>query len=329
MGGNDDTGIALVADIGGTNTRVALARGHRIEGASVRRFRNADHESGIAGILRTYMKESGARPVGLCVAGAGPVEDGRIELTNLDWTIDSDALRRATGIDHVAVLNDLQAQGHALGHVAPDRLRTIIPGPEAPGPMLVVGLGTGVNGAPVHGSGAARIVPPAECGHITMPVRTDEDRRLQVYVNALLAARGEPPHCGVEEVLSGRGLENLHAFARDARPGETPASSVEILAALARGDEGAVHAAALYTHVLGQFLADLALIFLPWRGIYLIGGMARAMSAHLAHFGIEAEFREKRRIDLLARWFRVSVVEDDYAALIGCAAWLAAARAGV
>ena len=79
--------------------------------------------------------------------------------------------------------------------------------------MLVVGLGTGVNAAPVHGTGAARVVPPSECGHVNMPVRSEEDLRLMRFIESRLQTRGETPHCGVEEVLAGRGLANLHAFA--------------------------------------------------------------------------------------------------------------------
>jgi glucokinase len=95
-----------------------------------------------------------------------------------------------------------------------------------------------------------------------------------------------------------------------------------VLAALDAGDATAAHAAKLYVHILGQMLADLALIHLPYGGIYLIGGMSRAMTPHFARFGLEAAFREDRRVDLLRKDFAVTVVEDDYAALTGCAVYL-------
>jgi glucokinase len=76
---------------------------------------------------------------------------------------------------------------------------------------------------------------------------------------------------------------------------------------------------------MGQMLADLALIHLPYGGIYLIGGMARAMTPHFDRFGLAASFREARRVDLLQKDFTVTVVEDDYAALTGCAVYLEAA----
>ena len=69
-------------------------------------------------------------------------------------------------------------------------------------------------------------------------------------------------------------------------------------------------------------LADQALIHLPYGGIFLIGGMARAMTPHFGTFGLKKAFREARRVDLLQTEFSVTVVEDDYAALTGCAAYL-------
>ncbi|NPD15622.1 ROK family protein [Xinfangfangia sp. D13-10-4-6] len=322
--------LAILADIGGTNTRVALSEAGKVVAGSIRRFPNGEYKArgeDIAAVLRDYLQGSGASVEGVCVAAAGPVQDGVATMTNLDWVMDADKLRRATGAARVSILNDLQAQGHALGHIPDTALRPLIDGAAIPGQtMLVVGLGTGVNAAPVYGQGAARVVPPSESGHMNMPVRNEEDFALMRFIEALLHQRGEIPHCGVEEVLAGRGLANLYSFAT--RQTGTPGakSSAEILALLAENDPAALAAARLYSHILAGFLADLALSYLPWGGIYLIGGMARAMTPWFGTNAIADAFREPRRVDLLTHAFRVSVVEDDYAALTGCAAWLEASR---
>ncbi|MCB6177248.1 glucokinase [Rhodobacter sp. Har01] len=326
------SGLSLLADIGGTNTRVALASGTRVLPDTIRRFPNAEYQArgqDIAQILRDYLAQGGAQGgaaiQGLCVAAAGPVQDGVATMTNLDWTMDAAKLQSASGAVRVEILNDLQAQGHALGHIAAENLRPVIDGPQAPGaPMLVVGLGTGVNAAPVHGHGARRVVPPSECGHVNMPVRSEADLRLMRFIEARLAAKGEVPHCGAEEVLAGRGLGNLCAFAASEAGQTDTRQSAEVLKALDTADPIATQAAALYTRILAQVLADLALIHLPYGGIYLIGGMSRAMCPHFARFGLARAFREPRRVDLLTHAFSVTVVEDDYAALTGCAAWLQA-----
>ena len=197
----------LLADIGGTNTRVALARDGAVARDTIRRFANAA-ATGLAPILAAYLEEIGTGCEGACVAAAGPVQDGTAEMTNLDWIITPDDIRRATGAGTVAILNDLQAQGHALDRLAPDALREILPGASRPRPgaRLVVGVGTGFNAAPVHRTDRGLLVAASECGHQSLPLRGEDDLRLARYVEA---AHG---FAGVEDVLSGRGLERLYGW---------------------------------------------------------------------------------------------------------------------
>ena len=109
--------LALLADIGGTNTRVALADGKVLRDGSLGRYKNADFPD-LGAVLRQYLLDQGvAHVAGVCVAAAGPVRDGVAVMTNLDWTIDGAMLTGATGAKTWAILNDLQAQGHALGHL--------------------------------------------------------------------------------------------------------------------------------------------------------------------------------------------------------------------
>ena len=313
---------AILADIGGTNTRVALADGKQVRPNTIAKFHNADFP-GLEPILRRYLAEAGIRSVeGACVAAAGPVQHGVAEMTNLAWTIDHAQLTRATGATKVAILNDLQAQGQALGHIAPEYLRPIIEAPAAANAaMLVVGLGTGVNAAPVHNTPWGRVVPPSECGHASMPIRDAEDLRLARFI----AGYGEHAHgfAGVEDALAGRGLEHVYAFVTVEAGKLAPKSSADIMTALTAGEAKATKAAQLYVKILGATLGNLALIHLPYGGIFLIGGMSRAMTPYLAKMGLADAMCDKGRFHDFLKAFPVWVVEDDYAALTGCAAYLA------
>ena len=309
----------LVADIGGTNTRVALADGTALRAGTVRRYRNADF-AGLEPVLAGYLAEQGDPAcAGACVAAAGPVRDGVATLTNLGWTIDGATLARAARTGRVAILNDLQAQGHALGHLAPEGLRTIVPGPAAPAgaARLVIGIGTGFNAAPVHATPGGRVVPPSECGHTTLPVRTDEDLALARSVGR---AHG---FAGVEEVLSGRGLEHLHAFVTGRAGSAAARTAAEIMALIDAGDPAAQETGRAFARFAGAVAGDLALVHLPFGGIYLCGGVARAFAVHLGPLGFAATFRDKGRFSSFMDGFGVQVVTDDYAALTGCAAHLA------
>lgn len=312
--------LFLVADIGGTNTRVALADGRRILLTTIRRYGNAEFP-GLESVLRRYIDdEGGVDPKAACVAVAGPVREGRATLTNLDWTIDKTALMRATRAETVAILNDLQAQGHALGHLEPSVIRPILAGPAAPGQAarLVIGVGTGFNAAPVYETGQGRLVPPSEAGHANLPIRTDADLRLCRYVET---AHGFP---GVEDVLSGRGLERTYAWLGEEAADPRERSAQQIMESCADGsDERAIEAAQIFTRILGTVAGNLALIQLPFGGIYLVGGVSRAFAPFLERFGFGEAFRDKGRFAGFMGNFSVSVVEDDFAALTGSAAHLA------
>lgn len=313
---------AILADIGGTNTRVALADGTQVRPNTVAKFSNAEFD-GLEPILTRYLNEAGITSVeGACVAAAGPVRHGVAEMTNLSWIIDHAQLTRATGATKVAILNDLQAQGQALGHIAPENLRPIVTASAVPNAsMLVVGLGTGVNAAPVHNTPWGRVVPPSECGHVSMPIRNEADLRLARF----LETWGEHAHgfAGVEDVLAGRGIEHLYTFTTQESGNLITKSSADIIADLHRDDPIAVETARLYTRLLGSVLGNLALTHLPYGGIFLIGGMSRAMTSYLAPMGLADAICDKGRFGPFLRAFPVWVVEDDFAALTGCAAYLA------
>lgn len=199
--------LSLVADVGGTNTRVALANGQTLLKDTVRKFSNAKF-AGLGAVLEAYVQEEEVDCAAAAVAIAGPVRDGRGTLTNLDWSADCEMLASVTRAETVAVLNDLQAQGHAMGKIAPENLHNVVPGPEAAAnaTRLVIGVGTGFNAAVVLETPLGRIVPPSEAGHVSMPLRTEQELRLCKYVET---AHGFP---SVEDVLSGRGLEHIYSW---------------------------------------------------------------------------------------------------------------------
>ena len=305
--------LSLVADIGGTNTRVALAEGASVRVDSVRRYKNAGF-AGLSPVLEAYLAElAPGNLTGACVAVAGPVRDGVGQMTNLDWRIDRTDLGQVTGAANLAVLNDLQAQGHAVGQVTEGDLIRLLPQPPASpqAAKLVVGLGTGFNAAPIYDTSAGRFVPPSECGHITLPRSSDA---LAALAADLTDGRG---FAAVEEALSGRGIVAVHKHLHGVR-----LTSTEIMDRLEAGDAAARATARLFTQALGTVMGDLALIHLPFGGIYLVGGMARAIAPWLQELDFAPAFRAKGRFARFMDQFGIAVVTDDYAALSGCAAHL-------
>ena len=317
---------ALIADIGGTNTRLALSRDGEIDRATVHRFRNAEHAD-FAAVVAAWLPLVGEPALeGACVAAAGPVTDGVAELTNIDWTLDIDTIARASGCSDVALLNDLQAPGHAVGHLDPAHLTPVIetggtPDPEAT--RLVINVGTGFNAVPVHHTPAGRVVPASESGHVNLTIRTEEDWRLSHFVGD----SHEFP--ALEEVLSGRGLENTYHWQCAEAGAITRLRGAEIISAAEdESDAQAVAAVQTFLRHLGMAAGNLALIHLPFGGIYLVGGVAVGLAELLKGPAFAEGFREKGRFSEFMENFPVTLVRDDQAALVGCARHLHERRTG-
>lgn len=312
------TMTALVADLGGTNTRVALTDGGSVRTDTIKRYRNAEHPD-LPSVLRAYMAEQSITPHAACVAMAGPVRDGLGELTNLNWTVERDAVAKATGATIVAVLNDLQAQGHALDYLTDDVVQTILPGQRAGdrAARLVVGVGTGMNAAAVYRLDERTLVPPSEAGHVSLPAQDETELRLLDWV---ARKHGTP---GLEDVLSGRGFERVYAWLCDEAGSDALLDAGQIMAGVDDGSNPrAEEASRIFVRMLGRATSNLALVHLPFGGIYLCGGVARHFAPHLNRLGFEAAFKDKGRFADFMHQFPVHLVDDDYAALTGSAAHL-------
>ena len=100
-------------------------------------------------------------------------------------------------------------------------------------------------------------------------------------------------------------------------------SSSEIINRCIDGsDEKASKAVAKFVALMGTVFGDIALVHLPFGGVYLIGGMARAASQFFDRFHFAENFTDKGPLSDLMSEFSVYVVEDDLAALKGLAAHL-------
>ena len=296
--------IWLLADVGGTSTRLGLALDGRFDPDSTQTFRNAGF-TGLAEVLERYLSHHPITPTALCAGVAGPVRGGTAQLTNLDWFIDSADLARVTGAQDVRLINDLAAQGYALDDLDPTYITQLIDGTTPPpdSARMVMGLGTGSNIAVVHRTPRGLFVPPAEAGHSSLP-------HCDGATGALIATlAGKVAHRPLEALLSGPGLVRLHAHLS----GDTLTPD-QIIAAHLAGDAGACTSLTAFARLLGNVLGNLALNHLPMGGIYLIGGTARAVAPFLVPLGFEESFTAKGPYSHIMQDIPVSLVTDDSAA---------------
>ena len=121
--------LILAADIGGTNTRVALLDGTNLRESSISRYENAKSDS-LEQILGDFLSKHPEKPDAVSLALAGPVSKDHGKLTNLDWSITTKGASDCAGGAMATLLNDLQAQGHALPYLSNEAFKPIQDAPK-------------------------------------------------------------------------------------------------------------------------------------------------------------------------------------------------------
>ncbi|MEL7094176.1 MAG: glucokinase [Pseudomonadota bacterium] len=295
----------LVADLGGTNCRLGLCANGVVRRSSIKSYKINAFKNFNALIAR-YLADQTEQDVPLICAGvAGPVRNGQARLTNHHWTVDATKLAKAFGAQNVHLINDLQAQAYALDDLPASSVCTLIEGSaNEGGPRLVFCLGTGCNIATAHRIGDGLFVPASESGHTSLP-DFPQHRAL------LDQLRLEEPHLPIEAALSSRGLSRLHAFLTGER-----LTSDEIVKKFP--DE----TMKLFMKILGTCSGNLCLGHMATGGVYLIGGLARAVAPFLNNDAFKSAFCARGPYKHIMEKIPVSVVTDDNAGLLGCARFL-------
>ena len=314
---------ALVADIGGTNARFAIADLVTLEISAVRRFPVAEHKT-LAEAIGFYLKDV-AEPIGhAAIAVAAPVTGDAVKLTNSPWSFAKGQLCAAAGLKHVHVLNDFEALSLSLPYIGADELHQI--GGEAPRPhgtKVVLGPGTGLGVAGLVWSPAGWVAVPGEGGHVTLGAV--DERELQL-VERLRAGR---EHLSVERALSGPGLSDLYqAVAAAQGHGEEALTPAEVeTRALGGQDPLAVEALDLFVTWLGRFAGDVALVLGARGGVYLGGGIAPKLVQRLGQGDLREAFEHKGRMQAFLAPVPIYVILAEYPALTGDAVGLRAVLA--
>lgn len=296
----------LVADVGGTNTRLAVGTRDGVVPETVRSYLNTRFAQFDA-VLATYRADIPTTPSAACVAVAGPVTSDRARLTNRAWGFDAAVLSDLLDAP-VRLVNDLSALGYALPGMTPTQLHVIRPASGVSGTpqALVVGIGTGFNVCPVHLGGAAPVISSAELGHSSLP---------WPILQALETHMDAPADMfrSVEDLFSGRGLSRLYGL--QDRGDLVPAHNV-----LARFDTDprARQAVTILAEALGHLTREMICQYLPMQGVYFAGGVARGVLASGARGVFLDRVSETPVLLDQITDISLSVITDDAAALSGC-----------
>jgi glucokinase len=330
--------MILAGDIGGTKVHLAL---YSFVGGKLSPIRDekfpAPEFPCLDDVVKEFLSpEKSGQPdvrdqiIASCFGVPGPVRDGRLKLTNLPWTLDARDLQRSLGIQHIFLINDLEANGYGIAELSNDKIYTLHTGDASSvGHRGLIAAGTGLGECLLIWDPILRrhLPIPSEGGHGDFAARNDTEIALLNYLRRKLNGR-----VSTERVVSGIGMQNVYAFLRDDQKMEEPAwlrdrMQTEDPNAVIGGcaedgsSEICVKTIELLASAYGAESGNLALKLLALGGLYLGGGIAPKILKFLANGGFMQAFLDKGRLSPLLETIPVRVILDDTCALLGAAAY--------
>lgn len=275
--------MRLVADIGGTNARFALAvpdtgKLTEMQVLPVNEF--ADFPTALGAYLGSGHEISTA-----AIAAAGPRDGDTISLTNAPWQIVAGDISKALGGAKVRLLNDLEAVALAIPHFGAEEVEAIAhcPAPEQALPTLAVNIGTGFGAAVTVPTEGGWIALGTEAGHMSLIPATPGEDALMRNIRTAEDAFSGPGYIRLFDVRVREGGEVIHPML----------------------DEIVGEQRQLYSRIFGRFVGDLVLATGAWGGVWFSGGV---ISDFHRVFDQEAFIRAfRRKGPMAARMERVPI----------------------
>ncbi|MFP4362576.1 MAG: glucokinase [Spirochaetia bacterium] len=330
----------LAGDIGGTNSNLAIvgAQGDNLKIILECIFSTQKINSLVTPVRQTLDEFKSKRNDSLkacCISAAGPVHDNYCALTNASWDIDGREIENHIGI-RTSVINDFMAISYSLPLLDPNDPEQITQIPHSDGSTpqaggmvrAVAGAGTGLGIGFLLHDRERYIACPSEGGHFDFAAFDEETQDLHDY---LLDTR---PHTPCSELLvSGQGIVNIFEFFKERRKVELtgvlkdidaadPSEKPKLISMNADKNEVCLDIMKLFIKLYGRFAGNLCLVFLPFGGLYLAGGIA-SKNEHLflehnlfmRHFESEGN----HHIRTLLNRVPVYIIKDYSISLLGAA----------
>ena len=305
----------LIADIGATNARFALATA---DGVSHEHVLKCDDFLSVVDAARAYldMSKPYTMPEKASFAVAGPITGDRFEMTNNPWSFSVKETCAALGLSAFHLINDFEAIAMSIPHLKPDDVRQIGTGKVVPQkPIGVIGPGTGLGAGLLVWNGDRYIAVQSEGGHMMMPAKTQ--REFDIF-NYMLAHKYT--HVSAERVCSGKGLVNLYETMceMDGRDDLSPRTAEEISAAALDGScDLCAEILDLMCGFLGRAAKNMALMLCAQGGIYIAGGIVNKLGNYFDNSRFREEYESAGRFREYLENVPTFSVTHEYPAFIG------------
>jgi len=315
------SGLALIADVGGTNARFALTDPASPTPSLLqsRSLCSAEFAS-LQHAAEHYLASVGVQPRRAAIAVACPADADEIRLTNRAWSFSRRELQQTLGLDELRILNDFGAVAWGVPALQPSDRITLHGQEAAPlrRPITVLGPGTGLGVALlVGGEEHGWHVVETEGGHVSYAPIGDEEQTIARWMTARFGRTSN------ERMLCGAGLAHIDAVLRGdgAATGRPPVlrEPADIVAAALEGhDVAARRALARFCAVLGSVAGDTALIH-GARTVIIAGGMVPRFVPFLRSSAFRERFLAKGRFAAYLESVAIHVITHPNPGLLGAA----------
>lgn len=306
----------LVADVGGTNTRIALYDSSENEFRALATFTNRDYQNFEDVIAQWLTTLTEPPPTQACIAIAAIFKGDLVSMTNMDWAFSCKAITARFNFSGLRWINDFEANAYSLPHLTDDDRDIIQDGAgHERGKLAVLGPGTGLGGATVETIDNTSHVCACEPGHASLAPANE----LEMEIFRILLRRYTQVYA--ELLVSGPGLFQLYKVLVDINDStcnaQTPAQVSQL--ALQQGDETAVLALETFSALLGSIAGDFCLSAGAYSGLYLAGGIVPTMVPFLRKSKFQQRFCDKGALNEHLKKVPLYTITTAQPGLIGAA----------
>ena len=323
---NGDT--VLAGDVGGTKTNLAIFKKTGNEMAVMKE--GSFVSKGFSGIIE-MMQEflSGDTVPGIISLGvAGPVQDGKVNITNLSQQIDVREIAQYFNVEKIYLLNDLEATAYGVAALSDKDVHILLEGGKnSVGNIAIMAPGTGLGEAGMFWDGGYFHPFATEGGHSDFAARTEPDILLYRYLQKKFG------HVSWERVVSGPGIINLYEFLRDVMKIDEPQGLVNrkndedfavTISKNALNKKSAIctETMNLFFRYLAEEAANLVLKLKATGGVFIGGGILPEVYELLQKDCFQKSFCNSGRMNTLLKEVPVKIILNEKTALLGAASYV-------
>jgi len=315
--------IVLAADMGATKTNMALIQfeGEKFSFLKESKYKTKDFTDALQMIVEFL--EGSKSPDLISFGVAGPVQNGKVSITNLSWQIDCAEISKHSN-KPVYIVNDLEATAYGLAMLSKEDFHILYePKKKIEGNIALIAPGTGLGEAGLFWDGSFYHPFANEGGHCDFAPRNELDMELHAHLHRKFG------HVSWERVISGPGILSIFEFLR-IKDRHVPAWLSEKMLAhnpsiviTDNAEETAIckETMDIFLRFLAIESANLALKLKAMGGLFIGGGIVPDILRLVNADTFIKSFQDFGRMKFLLKDIPVKIIMNEKTALIGAACY--------